>query len=248
MQILKQASVLKSAGVDTRNRSVLDYGKIETSMRICSLELFPAGEVANLKVVIDVGANTGLWSRHFLNCVVPETHIAYEPVPAAFQALSQMLKAYPFAEARPVALGNFQGQRTFFVTRDTTGASLLPPKSEMNTLVQGNWDIQEEIQCQADTLDHQLASLPSIDLLKIDVQGAELEVLDGGRSVLSRTRYLLVEFNYMDQYEGGSDFISLHQKLSAEFGFYLHNISRPLIIDSRAIYSDALYINPRFKG
>lgn len=246
VQIGEWSQFLKRIGIQLEGRSFLEYGKIITSMRICGLDLLPPGAGQNLKLVIDIGANTGLWSRHFLNCAKPEKLISYEPVPHVFKELETILRPHPFAEARCIALGNSQGKRTFYVTKDTTGASLLPPKAEMNELVKGNWDVQEEINCEADTLDNQLNGLPTVDLLKIDVQGAEIEVLKGATNTLTRTRYLLVEFNYMDQYEGGSSLTDLHEYITLKTGFYLHNISRPLIIGTKAVYSDALYINPLF--
>jgi FkbM family methyltransferase len=246
VQINENKSILKQSGISLEGRSYSEYGRILTSMRITGLNLLPATCLGKLKYVVDVGANTGLWSRHFLNCVRPLKLISFEPIPSVFAQLKQLLQPHPFAEARCIAAGNLQGTRTFFVTKDTTGASLLPPSSEMNDLVKGNWDVEEEIKCEADTLDHQLKDLPRVDLLKIDVQGAEVEVLEGASDILKKTHFLLIEFNYMNQYDGGSVFTSLHEYIIQKTGFQLHNISQPLIIESRAIYSDALYINPAF--
>ena len=234
------------SGVSLEGRSYSEYGQILTRMRISGLNLLPTASLGKLTYVVDVGANTGLWSRHFLNCVKPLKLISFEPIPQVFAQLKELLNPFPFAEARCIAAGNLQGRRTFFVTKDTTGASLLPPSSEMNNLVIGNWDVEEEINCEADTLDHQLKDLPRVDLLKIDVRGAEVEVLEGAATILQKTHFLLIEFNYMNQYDGGSVFTSLHEYITQKTGFQLHNISQPLIIESRAIYSDALYINPAF--
>ena len=67
-------------------------------------------------------------------------------------------------------------------------------------------------------LDTLLAGVDEISLLKIDVQGFEKAVLAGGAQCLARTNFLLIELNYMRQYEGGSWFGEIHEILTREHG------------------------------
>jgi len=58
------------------------------------------------------------------------------------------------------------------------------------------------IEVEADTLDHMLEELriKRVDFMKVDVEGAELEVLEGAREVLKRTRKVVVECHRLGRY------------------------------------------------
>jgi len=94
------------------------------------------------------------------------------------------------------------------------------------------------------TLDRLLADLDEISLLKIDVQGYEKHVLAGAKQTLSKTKFLLIELNFMPQYEGGSWFGDVHEIVTRDFGFFLANVSAPQVLNGRASMCDGLYVNP----
>lgn len=71
----------------------------------------------------------------------------------------------------------------------------------------------ETTEVPTQTLDQICADLEHVDVLKIDVQGAEADVLHGGRSTLSRTRTVLIEISFMDP-----DPAKVLGTLQAEFG------------------------------
>ncbi|MEY2550619.1 MAG: hypothetical protein QOG12_763, partial [Verrucomicrobiota bacterium] len=64
-------------------------------------------------------------------------------------------------------------------------------------------------------------------------------------ATLAKTRYLLVELNYMPQYEGGSWFGEIHEFLTRKHGFVLVDATRPLRLNGRASMSDGLYVNEK---
>jgi len=92
-------------------------------------------------------------------------------------------------------------------------------------------------------LDTLLAALPEISLLKIDVQGYEKEVLSGAAETLRKTKFLLIELNYMPQYVGGSWLAEIHELLAGKHGFVLVDATKPLRLNGRASMSDGLYVN-----
>lgn len=208
------------------------------------LNLFPPGFAAQIKHVVDVGANVGQWSGMLLDCLKVESLTIIEPGPTAFVELQKRFKNDPRITLHNVAIGDEEGTGRLKLTRDTTGASLLQPRDEMKTLIGGNWAVTAEVEVQLTTLDRLLANRQEISLLKIDVQGHEKAVLAGARATLRKTKFLLVELNYMRQYEGGSWLGELHEILVHEYGFFLANASRPLCLNGRASMSDGLYVNP----
>jgi FkbM family methyltransferase len=209
------------------------------------LLLFPAGHIGNLKCVVDVGANTGQWSTMLLDCVTPENLIVIEPEPGAFAKLNEQFGNNPRIQLHNVAVGEREGAARLKITRDTTGASLLTPKDQMRELIGSNWTVTSEIDVALTTLDKLLVDLAEVSLLKIDVQGYEKSVLAGAAETLTKTKFLLIELNYMPQYEGGSWFGEMHEILTRDHGFFLANASRPLVLNGRASMCDGLYVNPK---
>lgn len=209
------------------------------------LTLFPPGHAQSLKCVVDVGANVGQWSTMLLDCISPDKLIVIEPESAAFQKLKEEFRNDSRVQLHNVAVGEREGVETLKITRDTTGASLLTPKEEMHELIGRNWTVTSEVKVPMTTLDTLLVDLAEISLLKIDVQGYEKNVLAGAAQTLAKTKFLLIELNYMSQYESGSWFGELHEMLTGDFGFFLANVSKPLLLNSRASMCDGLYVNPK---
>lgn len=212
---------------------------------ITGLGLFPPGHWPQLRRVVDVGANVGQWANAFLDLISPEKLIMIEPAPAAFAALQEKFGGHPHIELHNVAIGEVNGVTILRVTRDSTGASVLPPRAEMRDLIGGNWAIEAEVECPMRTLDTLLESLREISLLKIDVQGYEKEALAGATETLAKTRFLLIELNYMPQYVGGSWFAEIHELLTGKYGFVLVDATKPLCLNGRASMSDGLYVNEK---
>jgi FkbM family methyltransferase len=209
------------------------------------LALFPPGYAGTLKYIVDVGANVGQWSAMLLDCVAPEKLVMVEPGPAAFTLLRQRFGENPLVELHNVAIGDKETTAKLQITRDTTGASLLKPREEMRDLIGSNWTVTSEEKVPVTTLDRLLAGLSEVSLLKIDVQGYEMNVLAGAAQTLRKTRFLLVELNYMPHYEGGSWLGDVHETLTRDHGFFLANASRPLCLNGRASMCDGLYVNPK---
>ena len=207
------------------------------------LDLLPRGYLGKLRTVVDVGANVGQWSTMLLDLVRPGKLIIIEPQPAAFARLQSAFGRLQSVELHEAAIGDRTGTIKLRVTRDTTGASVLQPRDEMRELVGGNWTVESEVDVPMTTLDALLAAEPEISLLKIDVQGFEREVLAGAAETLRRTNFLLIELNYMPQYEGGSWFGELHELLTQHHAFVLVDASKPLRLNGRASMSDGLYVN-----
>jgi FkbM family methyltransferase len=212
------------------------------------LDLFPPGYWPKLKWVVDVGANVGQWSTMLLDLITPEKLVMIEPEPAAFAKLKSRFAGRANIELHQVAVGDRDGVTRFRITRDTTGASVLPPRLEMRELIGQNWTVESEIECPMKKLDTILAGFAEISLLKMDVQGFEEQVIAGAAEVLRRTKFLLIELNYMPQYEGGSWLGAIHETLTRQHSFFLANASKPLCLNGRASMCDGLYVNRDLVG
>ena len=209
------------------------------------LGLLPDRSWKEIRCVVDVGANVGQWASALLELLSPQKLIIVEPGPAMFAELRAKFGTSSNVELHNVAIGEVDGVTRLRVTRDSTGASLLPPRDDMKRLIGSNWTVESEVECPMRKLDTLLAAVPEISLLKIDVQGYEKETLAGAVRTLAKTKFVLVELNYMPQYEGGSWFGEIHQLLTQQYGFVLVDATKPLRLNGRASMSDGLYVNEK---
>lgn len=210
-------------------------------VRNARLDLLPPQALSEVRTVVDVGANEGAWSLAVLAVARPERLLAVEPSPAMLPPLRAALGGHPGVEIVECAAGAEAGEATFHVTAHSHNASLLRPRSEeMGELYGDGWEVVEEARVTVSTLDELARDLAAVDLLKIDVQGAERDVLAGGAETLAKTHWLLIEANLRSHYEGDLLLPELHELLVG-MGLELAGISQPRIEAGVALWCDVLY-------
>lgn len=138
------------------------------------------------KTFWDVGANYGLFT-FCLRAGLPDVRIeAFEPDPDYVALLQRTLglSGPDRVQVHPIALSDSQGKVTFKrdLVSGSTGSMLAwRQQSDGATDPAGDRYIIEVV---ASTIDAESARLGMPDLIKIDVEGAELAVLRGGKSTL----------------------------------------------------------------
>jgi FkbM family methyltransferase len=143
-------------------------------------------------VVLDIGANIGITSVMFADSHPDRTIYAYEPGPDTFPHLISTLKINGLQNCHPlqIAIGASAGEMDFLENHTSGSASHLSRNGE--TLGGSNRIVK------VDTIDNQVETLglSRLDLIKIDVEGFEMEVLSGGGKALVRFRPMVfLEFN-----------------------------------------------------
>jgi FkbM family methyltransferase len=200
------------------------FGVDRRSLVASRLELLPPGLVRSLRTIVDVGANEGAWLEHEVN----EIH-AFEPNPEAFERLERRLAARPRANLHRIALGDRVARASLNVTGNDSLASLLSPAPLLaEAYTEPRATVRRQIEVEVDTLDRVVPETLEVDLLKIDVQGYEAQVLEGGHRLLGRTRAVLIEMNLRPHYEGESGFGTLFDTLTTGHGFIPWGMSPPL--------------------
>jgi FkbM family methyltransferase len=138
----------------------------------------------NPTVIYDIGANNGDWTRQAMR-IFPSAH--YEQ----FEANSQ--------HARPgrhmVLLGETEKEATFYkaIGKDAggnTGASMYLEVTKHYT--PGTF-VEEKLQVIPLDLYIERNNIPYPEFMKIDVQGAELDILRGAKKCMETTKYILME-------------------------------------------------------
>jgi FkbM family methyltransferase len=242
VELVRNRRKLRHIGRGLSPTELFSGDRLALEADLCGLSLFAPGHVEKLRNVVDVGANVRQWSSMLLDCITPKNLIIIEPMPDAFGVLEKKFSGNRRVELHNVAIGERESVETLKITRDTTGASLLQPREEMRVVIGSNWTIASEVRVKMTTLDRLLVDLGEVSLLKIDVQGYEKSVLAGAKQTLTKTKFLLIELNFM-QYDGGSWLGEVHQILTRDFGFFLANATAPQVLNGRASMIDGLYVN-----
>jgi FkbM family methyltransferase len=134
---------------------------------------------------VDVGAHVGAFLLKVRRIRPDLPYVGFEPNPHAFRILAARAEEMPHARALQVALGEEEGMATLH--RRGSGAD---PEA---SLVPGFRDpsfYRSSLSVKVVPGDRQLADLgvERVAMVKVDVEGAELEVLRGLRATLSRER------------------------------------------------------------
>ena len=157
-------------------------------------EYRPLGKLENILLVLDLGANVGYSAAYFLNCFPKARVIAVEPDERNFKLCRENLKRY--GDRALLLHGAVWSKRTALcLSRGTFGdgrewASQVLPPSDGNVGEVQAWDVASLID---------MAGAPTVDLLKIDIEGSELEVFgEGAKKWLPRVRNLCIELHGPD--------------------------------------------------
>jgi FkbM family methyltransferase len=133
---------------------------------------------------VDVGSNRGQVLRDAVRIAPAARHVAFEPIPALAAEIEREL---PTVDCRALALGASSGHARFCHFTKLDGWSGL----RRNPEITDERGAPEYIDVSVSTLDEQLPDLGQA-VIKVDVEGAELQVLEGGRGLLSGSRPLLI--------------------------------------------------------
>jgi FkbM family methyltransferase len=216
---------------------------LEKAVVDCHYELWP--EFLRTETgwtLLDAGANEGDFVRAATLLGRPGAVLAFEPQPVCKPVLESVLTTVPNARLIAAAVGSAPGQVSFYCTGNSKMASVLAPRRGIEkSYASGDYAIIEKVMVPVMRLDDAVPVGTNIGLLKLDVQGYEIEALRGATRVLTETKALLVEINYVPHYEGAVDFDTLHRVLG-EAGFRLHGVSAPFVDQSKPLWADAMYV------
>jgi FkbM family methyltransferase len=148
---------------------------------------------------IDVGANEGAVLESVVRIAPAGRHIAFEPIPDLH---ARLVARFPDVEIRPVALSDVAESTELFHVLDAPAYSGLRQREDLPSSA-GN---VRRIPVRTERLDDVLEDGYVPALLKIDVEGAELNVLRGATETLHRHRPFVV----FEHGVGGADLYGAH--------------------------------------
>ncbi|CAA7615423.1 putative Methyltransferase, FkbM family [Candidatus Terasakiella magnetica] len=168
-----------------------------------------------VSTVVDVGANRGqfallaraLWPQAFIH--------AYEPEAAAAMVFERLMAEEPRVRLTRIAVGAEAGCATLLVSECSDNSSLLPVTERQLHFGRGaGFSHGQEVSVAR--LDALLRPEDIIApaLLKLDIQGGELQALQGAGPLLARFAHILAEVSFVSLYQG--------QALAGDIVAFLH--------------------------
>jgi FkbM family methyltransferase len=149
------------------------------------------------EIILDIGANIGIYSILLAKSAPLGTVYAFEPVPRnrAFIAFNAMINGLKNVIIEPSVVSDTVGEIEFTESEDAAYSSILDT---------GRKSPGKTFKIASNTLDNFVLSLgKKVSIIKIDVEGAELLVLRGGTALLTnpdlRPAAILVELNSVNQ-------------------------------------------------
>ncbi len=195
---------------------------------------------------LDIGASVGHFSLNICKKYKIEKGILIEPVSKLIPILENSFPDKKVFRIINAAISDINSEADFYVNDEFDSISSLLKidigKPELMAL-----NIKEPIptKIQTFTLDHVFTTqeLTNIDLIKIDVQGAEHLVLKSAIETLKKTKMVYTEFSFKPLYDQSSTFFDLY-KIFYENNFSLVNISPGYTApNGELLQGDALFVN-----
>jgi FkbM family methyltransferase len=217
-------------------RSVGDVGSVTGIDLMHDVQVL-LGEKRPL-ILFDVGGNIGQTVASFLETFHDSHVYSFEPSPKCFETMHAAYNNDSRVRLENLALGDQEGVLPFQVTRDhSVNDSLLEPV----------WDAQaKSVPVQVSTLDRYCPQhhVEFIDYLKVDTQGYDLKVLQGGRDLLTkqRIRTFSAELIFAPMYKDQPSYIQL-LSFPEQFGYQLVGIYEQTYRHGRLNYANALFIS-----
>jgi FkbM family methyltransferase len=187
--------------------------------------------------ILDCGSNIGMSILFFKNLYPQATILGFEPNPLTFPVLSQNVQANGLRDValHQKALADEPGRLEFYVNTDEPGA--------LNAGLYGTHRNRVAVPVAAERLSSYIDR--DIDLLKLDIEGAEEMVIRelAEHGALSRVRNLVCEYHHHHHRDRNSERLSVTLSILEQAGFgyqidaYCGRSRRPNILQDILIYA-----------
>lgn len=205
-------------------------------------------------IIFDIGSCDGLDSIKYARMFPSASIYAFEPLSKNVELIHSNINTYGVSSIQvvPIALSDKKGQEKFYVSSGNPeelkssdwdygnkSSSLLQPDKSTEVLDWLKFDQVETVDTNTLHAFCKENQIQIIDYIHIDVQGAELMVLDGASEYISRIKMIWMEVENIPLYKD--------QPLKTEVELYMRRNGFTKIKDTvNHIAGDQLYVNLNF--
>ena len=177
------------------------------------------------KTIIDAGANVGFAALYFARRFPDAMIYSIEPEKSNFDALEKNTNQLPNVKAYKNALSNVSGQQIEIVDSGRGEWGFMTKKSEANEVV------KEKVATISISEIMSANNLDSVDIVKIDIEGAEQELFENNFDWLANTRCLIIELHDRMRDKSSQNFF----KAITQYDFSFANLGENLIFTNNAL-------------
>lgn len=191
------------------------------------------------RVIADIGANRGQTSKRLARGFPDAELHCFEPTPSSCEVLRKNMERFPNAKAHQLAFGPERKVARFFVRQHHEESSFL--------------GLEDAEPAGTDSIDVEMRSLdeyvPSvgwdaINVLKINAEGYDLLILQGGRELLKagKIHLILTEMIFKSHYDGQGSYMD-QLAFMAESGYSLVGLYETASASTgESLWSNGLYV------
>jgi FkbM family methyltransferase len=154
------------------------------------------------KYLCDIGANAGNWTYVLSQMSPTLEHVVFFEPQSQYQEKLQSL-SLPGVSKVIYHCGLGEREDKLLIKGGTASASFLDSEQQNkyfpNSISQNQQDM-EEVEIRILDAIYASDNLPIPDVIKLDVQGFELEVLKGSMNLLKKSKYLVIELSFRQFY------------------------------------------------
>ncbi|MGD8787464.1 MAG: FkbM family methyltransferase [Phycisphaerales bacterium] len=202
-------------------------------------------------IIFDVGAYIGEITKIYKKIFPNSTIYCFEPFPGSFKQLGR-LSINEFIKPYQIAISDHINKTKLYVDTDLTCNSLFPrPKNGKKYYPHKN-ENPSTIEVETTTIDNfcNIEKISHIDILKLDVEGAEKNALKGAKDKLKKHLISIIytEVMFISHYEGGCMFHELADFLEQyDYTlFNLYNLKRAK--DGQLRWGNAIFLSPQTRA
>jgi len=198
----------------------------------------------NVKTIFDVGANRGETALKYINIFPLAKVHAFEPFPETCVIFNENHKNHKNVILNQMALSSKVGKAILNVNTSVDTNSLLQ-SGKLGATSDASCKTLNQIEIETNTLDNYCKqnNIQEIDILKIDVQGFEIEVLKGALELLAngKIKIIFTEAYFVQQYVNQPLFYEI-ASLLIKYDFVLQDIYDPYYSTQNILWCDAMFI------
>ncbi len=196
------------------------------------------------QVIFDLGANNGSVAMEYKEIFQNSMIYCFEPFPEMFKILSENTATHKEVNVFKKAISDKSGKRTFYINESVDTNSLLESQpTGMRSDVQVK--NRSKIEVETTSLDEFCGenSIPQIDILKMDIQGSELDALKGAAQLIKSKKVGLIytEIYFVAQYANQPLFQDILTYLYQE-EYHLQDIYNPIYGNGSIAWCDAIFL------
>jgi FkbM family methyltransferase len=199
-------------------------------------------------IILDVGGGTATTASLFSKAFPKHKLYIFEPIPTNFNEIEQSKNRTEKWQLINKAVGSKVGETEMHIASRITASSLLDLNPEkVDGLYADALTEKTTLPIKITTIEHEIPHNAPVDILKMDVQGYEMEVLKGCGTVLKNIKLIVLEINNHDGFKNAPTYFEIDEFMR-ENNFELNDLLPNYREAGKLMDWDAIYVNKNLKA